>query len=188
VVIDELKSFVSRPESSLAFFYFDYQDADQQTPNVVLSSLLNQIVNKMSVIPKCISDAFEKQRDSNASLLPLDELLEIILDVLKNLHQTTIIIDAIDECDSLRHRKPFLNLLQRLTQVPTVRLFVTSRQNFQDITEYLNTYPQIVISAQDYDLKCYMYQEIKLSGVDDIVDDEFANDIIEEVIFKAQGV
>jgi translation initiation factor 2 beta subunit (eIF-2beta)/eIF-5 len=81
-----------------------------------------------------------------------------------------------------------LLLLQRLKDISNVRLFVTSRQNFQDITEALNAYPQLIISAHDSDLQYYMRQEMLLAGVEDIVDDVLTIEIIEKVINKAQGM
>lgn len=187
MVIDQLKNSYPIPRPPVAFFYFDYQDEDQQTLTTVLSSLLKQIVATMLDFPKSISDAYEKYQNSGACL-SLDEIEELMLDTLKSMDQTTIIIDALDECEKSRHRRTFLLFLQRLKQIPNVRLFVTSRQNFQDITEAFNAYPQIIISAHDSDLQCYMRQEMQLAGVDDIVDDVFANEIIERVITKAQGM
>ena len=171
MIIDHLKRVNDVAWSPVAFLYFDYQDEDQQTPTAVLSSLLKQIVATMPDIPKSISDVYEKHRKSGTPLA-LDELEAILLDVYNELHQTTILIDALDES---RYRRTFLLLLGRLRQISNFRLFVTSRQSFQDITEAFNHYPQISISAHDFDLKCYMRQEIDHAGVEDIVDDAFAN-------------
>jgi len=141
----------------------------------------------MSNFPKSISDAYEKYHNSGACL-SLDGIEELMLDTLKSMDQAIIIIDALDECEKLRHRGTFLLLLQRLKDISNVRLFVTSRQNFQDITEALNAYPQIIISAHDSDLEYYMRQEMLLAGVEDIVDDVPTIEIIEKVINKAQGM
>jgi hypothetical protein len=79
-------------------------------------------------------------------------------------------------------------LFQRLQRIPSIRLFVTSRQNFHDITNAFNSYPQITISARSLDLERYMRHEMELSGVEEIVNDCFANEMIRAVITKAQGM
>jgi hypothetical protein len=141
----------------------------------------------MSDIPKSISGAYEKHRNTG-TLLSMEELEQLMQDVLKNLHQAVITIDALDECDKSRHRKPFLLLLQRLQQIANLRLFVTSRQNFQDIMNAFNSYPQITITARNFDLQRYMRQEMELAGLDEIVGGTFANEMIRVVTTKAQGM
>jgi hypothetical protein len=185
MVIDQFRG--SNTEVSIAFFYFDYQDEDQQTPTAVLSSLLKQLVGTMSDIPKSISDTYEKHQNVG-TLLSVEELEQLMQDVLKNIHQAVIIIDALDECNKSRHRKPFLLLLQRLQQIANLRLFVTSRQNFQDIMDTFKFYPQITITARNFDLQCYMRQEMELASLDEIIGDSFANEMIQAVIAKAQGM
>jgi hypothetical protein len=185
MIIDQLRS--SSTGASVAFFYFDFQDGEQQSPSVVLSSLLRQLVGTLSDLPQPISDAYVKHRNSG-SILSLEELERLMEVVVKSLHQAIIIIDALDECDKSRHRKPFVLLFQRLQRIPNVRLFVTSRQNFHDITNAFNSYPQITISARSLDIERYMRHEMELSGVEEIVNDCFANEIIRAVITKAQGM
>jgi hypothetical protein len=64
MIIDELKTSFCRPESPVAFFYFDYQDQDHQMPSRILSSILRQIMETMLEIPKCVTDAYEKLHGS----------------------------------------------------------------------------------------------------------------------------
>jgi hypothetical protein len=141
----------------------------------------------MPDLPKPISDAYEKNL-SSGSLLSLEELEGLMQGVVKGLHQAIIVIDALDECDKSRHRKPFLLLLQRLQRISNIRLFVTSRQNFQDITDVFNEYSQVTITAHSFDLKRYILQEMEIAGVAEIVDDTFANEMIRTVVAKAQGM
>ena len=75
-----------------------------------------------------------------------------------------------------------------LQQIANLRLFVTSRQNFQDIMNAFNSYPQITITARNFDLQRYMRQEMELAGLDEIVGGTFANEMIRVVTTKAQGM
>jgi hypothetical protein len=185
MVIDYFRD--SKTGISVAFFYFDYQDEGRQSPAFVLSCILRQLVATLSEIPQSISDAYEKHKKSG-TFCSLEELEQLMKDVLKIIDQSVIIIDALDECDKSRHRKPFLQILRRLQQIPNLRVFVTSRQNFQDIMVAFDSHPQIAITAHSFDLQRYMRQEMELAGLDEIVDDSFANTIINAVIAKAQGM
>ncbi len=185
MVIDYFKG--SKTGISVAYFYFDYQDEDRQSPAFVLASILKQLVATLSEIPQSISNAYEKHRKSG-TFCSLEELEQLIKEVLESVHQSVLIIDALDECDKSRHRKPFLQILQRLQQITNTRIFITSRENFQDIMVAFNSHPQIAIVAHNFDLQRYMRQEMELAGLDEIVDGSFANTIINQVIAKAQGM
>jgi ankyrin repeat domain-containing protein 50 len=187
MIIDELRSSFSGPESPVAFFYFDYQDQDHQTTSSILSSILRQIVATMPKIPKRMTDAYEKLSSSGVSL-PLHEPEKLMFDITGNIERTYIIIDALDECDESRYRRTFLQFIDRLKQIQTVRLYLTSRHYPLDINAAFHTHPQIAVQAHDSDLRRYMYQELDHAGVDDIIDDIFATKIVEAVISRAQGM
>lgn len=134
-----------------------------------------------------MTDAYEKLHDSGVSL-PLHELEKVMLDIARSIERTYIIFDALDECDESKYRRTFLQFIDRLKQIQTVRLFLTSRQYPQDINAAFHTHPQIAVQAQDSDLRRYMYQELDHAGVDDIVDEIFATKIVETIINRAQGM
>ena len=187
-MIDELQSSLAKEECSLAFWYFDYQDQDNQTPRNMISAILRQVAATISQIPKTLVDAHKKFHDSS---LPMHELQNLLIDIIKthgDTHRTYIIIDALDECDELSHRRVVLDFIQRLKEILGVRIFVTSRQRPHDINVVFQAYPQIEIEARESDLMRYMYQEIRGANVEDFVDEKFAKEIVDTIIKKAQGM
>jgi hypothetical protein len=187
MVIDELKRPSSIPQCPVAFSYFEHKDQDCQTPKHVISSILRQIVASMPEIPSCVSDAYEQLHNSGASL-PLHVLEKMSLDIIGSTDRTYILIDALDECVEPKHKGTFLQFISRLSRLQAARVFVTSRENCQDIDHALRTYPQITIRAHDYDLSSYMYREMDHAGIEDLVDNTFATKIIETIIKMAQGM
>lgn len=185
MVIDKLRA--SNIRAPVAFFYFDYQDEVQQTPTAVLSSILKQLLITQTDLPKSILKAYE-ERHHSGTIFSLEQLEDFLYDVLKSLHQAYIVIDALDECDKSRNRKPLLLLFQRLQKISNISLFVTSRQNFQDIIDVFSRYPQITITAHNVDLERYMRQEMENYSIEETVDDSFVNGIISAIITKAQGM
>ncbi|KAK2868085.1 hypothetical protein FQN49_003171 [Arthroderma sp. PD_2] len=187
MVIDKIKSSVSDHEA-LAFHYFDYQEQDRQTPSSVLSSILRQILAMIPSIPQCVADAYHKVNGSSFPI-PLHELEKLILGVTHDIRRTYIIIDALDECSESTHRKPVLSFLdQILKQNQTVRLFVTSRPFPHDIKAIFQAQPQVLIQAHESDLRQYLYREIDLAGIQDVVDHSFATKIVDTLVSKAEGM
>ncbi|KFY15118.1 hypothetical protein V492_02220 [Pseudogymnoascus sp. VKM F-4246] len=187
MVIDDLRNLFLSYGFPVAFLYFDYQDQDQQTSINLLSSILRQIVAVMPEIPKPVADAYEKSQRSESYLL-IHELEKMILETVETIPRVYIIIDALDECEESRCRRPFLQFISNLSKAQAVRLFVTSRQSYHDINTFFSAYPQIEIQAHDYDLRRYIYQELDHAAIDDIIDEDFATKIIETVLTKAQGM
>lgn len=141
----------------------------------------------MPHIPECVTDAYDKAQGSTAPLL-LHELQKLILSVTKNIRRTYIIIDALDECSELKHRKQLLSFLDQIKQIQAVRLFVTSRQYPHDIRTAFHAQPQIVIQAHESDLRRYLYRELENGSIQDIVDDDFATKIVDTLVNNAQGM
>lgn len=187
MVIDELKRSISSPESPTAFFYFDYWDKDNQTPTRLLSSILRQIVATIPDTPKCVIDAYSKAQGVSESL-QVHELENMISEIASTVRRVYIIIDALDECDELRHRKTVLQFLYRITQIPNIRLLVTSRQYTHDIEEAFHTHPQIIIHAHESDLRRYMLHQLDCTDISHIVEGDFVSKVVETLINRAQGM
>jgi hypothetical protein len=187
MIIDELKSSVSSPESPIAFFYFDYRDKDRQTPTSLLLSLLKQIVATLLETPKCVVEAYEKA-DGGSDSLPLRELENMIFDITSSVRQIHLIIDALDECDESTHRKTVLQLLGRINRISNIYIFVTSRQYPHDIKAAFQAHPQTAIHAHESDLRRYMYQQLEHSNTNEIVDEDFASKVVETLISRAHGM
>lgn len=186
MVIDDFKQSTEMDYSRvpIAFFYFDYREQDRQTPMSFLSSILRQIVEKITDIPSCVGDRYDKAGGSGGSL-PLHELEKMILDIASSISQAYLIVDALDECDELVHRRPILQLLARLGQIPNLRLFITSRQYPQDIQTVFQTCPQVAVHAHEEDLRHYMHQQ--LDGTD-VVQHSFASKLVDTLVEKAKGM
>lgn len=188
LVINELQGRLPGTGSHIAFWYFDYQDQDNQAPRDVIAGLLRQVVATDPELPECLEAAYKKFHGSPLPLLELQNLLVQIIGTYAEAHCVYVILDALDECDEFRYRKILLNFIQRLQQIQNVRLLVTSRQRPHDINAAFHQNPQIEIKAQNWDLSCYMYREIEAAGVEELVDERFASEIVENIASQAQGM
>lgn len=132
-------------------------------------------------------DAYSKAQGVS-EFLQVHELENMISEITSTVRRVYIIIDALDECDESRHRKIVLQFLYRMTQIPNIRLLVTSRQYTCDIEEAFHAHSQIVIHAHESDLRCYMHHQLDCTNIGDIADDNFVSKVVETLINRAQGM
>lgn len=106
--------------------------------------------------------------------------------------QTTIIIDALDECDP-NDRWMLLDLLEDIIRVPEslTKVFVSSRDDL-DIKLLLQNVPNLFIQAKDngVDIKRYIDREItrRKKFLDSISSDGLKDEICSELLSKANGM
>ncbi|KAL1598065.1 hypothetical protein SLS59_007075 [Nothophoma quercina] len=123
------------PGMVLAYFYFDFNDAQKRDPELMVRSLFCQLMQRSVAYPEAIDALYSSCEDGRTP--SLDALLEAIQQVTQQLTHVYIVIDALDEC-TLR-----TDLMNSLTAVigwrlDSVHLLMTSRKE-RDIESSLET-------------------------------------------------
>jgi hypothetical protein len=157
LVIGGLRTEFAEQNMGMTLFYFDYRDQDNQSPTDMVASLLGQLaILKSSLLHSIMGlhAQFEKQR----SRPQLKALEMILLSVCRNFTPSFIVINTLDECDTIRHRRPFLQALKRLESA-SIRLLVISRP-LEDIKHTFVLSNRIEIEATDSDIRKYLTQKI----------------------------
>ncbi|KAH9880790.1 hypothetical protein IAQ61_001084 [Plenodomus lingam] len=120
-----------------AYFYFDFNDIHKQDAELMLCSLLCQLVQSSVVVPESVDALFSScnngQRKPSANAL-----LEVIQQVTKGFTQVYFVLDALDEC---AQRKELMDMLETVAgwQLGNVHLLITSRKE-RDIEGSLEVY------------------------------------------------
>lgn len=138
---------------SLAYFYCsrDTVEPERSDSEEILRCIARQLCG--DDVSKPLSERLlhlyeEMDRPKpNGRKPPVDLIVELILDTLKD-RPATIIIDALDECDvGLRHQ--LSEILDRiiLESPETVKIFLTSRDN-ADIVAWLTNTTNIYVGAE----------------------------------------
>jgi hypothetical protein len=120
-----------------AYFYFDFNDAQKQDPELMLRSLLSQLLQRSSTMPKGVDTLFsacnngQRQPSSHA-------LLEVIPQVMQQFTHVYIVLDALDECTQ---RPELMDTLETMARwhLHSVHLLMTSRKE-RDIESSLEGY------------------------------------------------
>jgi hypothetical protein len=118
----------------MAYFYFDFRDANKQNRSDLLPSLVTQLSSQSD---RCFDTLFHLYvtHDQGAQKPNEDALMRCLKDMLTlpDQHPVYIVIDALDECPDTSGmpspREQVLDLLKELVELPSsnLHLCVTSR-------------------------------------------------------------
>ena len=121
----------------------------------------------------------------------MNELSNLLCSEIARLSEVFILVDAMDECSVNNDtREELLTTLQRLLEMPNVRLMITSRP-VASIEAHLQGMAYLEIRAADEDIRKYIENRIpKERRLIPYVrgDDAFRVSIIDTIIAKAQGM
>ena len=126
-MIDTLCKQAVEGNAAVACFYFNFADQEEQSPAVILGSVLKQIIGGLDEVPERLVKAFRDRGKVIGGQRPsLEEIVEFLQDISSD-RPTFICIDALDECPA-RHRAKLLDSLnQILGKSPAARIFLTGR-------------------------------------------------------------
>ena len=154
-IIREIDWMCQAGLASMAYYYFDFRDAQKQNRRGLLSSLLFQLSAKSDACHHIFSRLYFNH-DGGARQPSDDALFECLTEMLKLQDQpaTYLIIDALDECPNFigmpTAREKVLELLEDLVglRLPNVHICVSSRREF-DIRTSLEPLVSFRISLDD---------------------------------------
>ena len=157
----------------LAFFYCNRNDAEPERakPEGILRSIVRQlsISGLHARFSKVVAEKYKERKcnDFADGPLRLDECVDLIIKLTQQYTSTTIIIDALDECDVFtRH-----NLLTALSSImqhgSSTKIFVSSRDD-KDITLRLSDLPNLYIKASNNakDINRYVHFKVEQAVAD----------------------
>jgi hypothetical protein len=146
-----------------AYFYFDFNDAQKQDPELMLRSLLCQLLQRSATVPKGV-DALFSSCDNGQRQPSLHALLEVTPQMMQQFTHVYIVLDALDECTQ---RPELMDVLETVAgwQLDNIHLLMTSRKE-RDIESSLENHvrEEDTICLQrdvvDEDIQRYVQQRL----------------------------
>jgi len=134
------------PSAMMAYYYFDFGEADKRTLDSFIRSLLVQLAANLPEIPQDMFSLYASCRD-NKQEPSTDRLKEVLRSILINSSKATIAIDALDECS---HPEELVQFIGEVSSwgAANLRLLVVSRQHFEGADALEDLRPSYV-SIQD---------------------------------------
>jgi hypothetical protein len=146
-----------------AYFYFDFNDAQKQDLELMLRSLLSQLLQRLVTIPKDV-DALLSVCDNGRRQPSLHALLEVTPHVMRQFTHVYLVLDALNECTQ---QLDLIDVLETVAgwQLNNMHLLMTSRKE-RDIKSSLESYvkEEDTICLQgdvvDKDIQKYVQQRL----------------------------
>jgi hypothetical protein len=120
-----------------AYFYFNFNDIQKQDLELMLRSLLCQLLRRAVVIPKDVNALFSSCENGKRQPL-LHALLQVTREAAQEFTHVYVVLDALDEC---RQRLELMDMLETVAgwQLDNLHLLMTSRKEW-DIESSLEEY------------------------------------------------
>ncbi|KAL8935840.1 MAG: hypothetical protein Q9216_005232 [Gyalolechia sp. 2 TL-2023] len=158
-IIEDLRQGISQPDEIVIYFYFDFNDASKQHVDQMLHSLLVQLSYGRSAIPESLAHLYESH--GQGSQQPLTSyLMDTLRALVKTYRRISIVLDALDECES---RQEPLDFIKELVQMKSERLsLVVTGRKMKDLDDSItsafgpeNSFPIADQSVND-DIRLYV--------------------------------
>jgi hypothetical protein len=128
LVIDYLRN-ASGIQKPVIYFFFDYQRQEEQTADVFVATLLRQLASLSQEVFSAVEKfhnrfVFQNRRPS------LDDLQSELRSAFQSITGVFVVIDAWDECESVK-RAECANMLRGCLSQRIVHLLATTRDNYE---------------------------------------------------------
>ena len=189
-MVNHLECNYQFESNAVAVLYLSYRDQEKQSAKNLIGSLVRQVAHrKMTLSDNAVG--LYHDHTLKGSRPTINELSSLLHSEINPLSEVFILVDAMDECSVNDYtREELLTTLQRLLEMPNVRLMITSRP-VASIDAHLQGMAYLEIRAADEDIRKYIENRIPkerrliphVRG-----DDAFQVSIIDTIIAKAQGM
>jgi hypothetical protein len=146
-----------------AYFYFDFNDKQKQDPELMLRSLLCQLLQRSVVIPKDV-DALFSFCENGQRQPSLHALLEATRQAMQESAYVYVVLDALDECTQ---RPELMDVLKTVVgwQLDNLHLLMTSRKERDiesSLEEYIKEEDAVCLQRDvvDKDIQRYVQQRL----------------------------
>lgn len=157
----------------LAFFYCNRNEAERERANP--EDILRSIVRQLSIsgpharLSKFVAEKYTERECKHFADGPLrlDECVDLIIKLTEQYTSTTIIIDALDECDVTTRHSLLAALSNIMQHGSSTKIFVSSRDD-KDITLQLQELPNLYIKASNNakDIDRYVHFKVEQAVAD----------------------
>jgi hypothetical protein len=160
---DVLRHCQDDPGKVIAYFFFDFNDAQKQDPELMMRSLLCQLSQQSIKIPESL-DALFFSCESGRRQPSLHALMNVLQSMIQDIPQVYIVLDALDEC--IQHEE-LMDMLELMAgwKAPNLHLLVTSRRNRViegSLEGFVDVQNQICLQSAvvDKDIQRYVQQRL----------------------------
>jgi hypothetical protein len=151
-VVDDLKSRPSSTEA-LGYIYFDYNDPKSFQPDIIVRSLLKQLLFSLRTIPEVI-ETNHNECTTQGKAVDFTNLKRQLLLVIPTFDRVFLLFDALDEI-STEYSKQVMSLISDFRNA-RAKIFCTSRIDTTRVRDELGSPAVTEIRANHDDIVDYI--------------------------------
>ena len=188
IIVEHLTTHFRNNESvGIAYLYCNFRRQHEQKPEDLITSLLKQLLQKLSAVPDSVKILY-KQHNDKQTRPPLDEILKTLESVIATFSRVYIIVDALDECQLSGGCRPrFLSSILSLQARTGARLFATSRP-IPDIEKTFKNCVSLEILASDEDIQTYLNDHMSQLPTFVLNKRKLQEEIVTEIVKAVKGM
>lgn len=126
-IIENIKDHCGlKPSTAVAFFYFDFADNEKQPCGNMIRSLITQLSTQNTHMPQALASLYSSCSDGQTQP-SFNSLLSLLREIIEQLQETLIIVDALDEC---KERDKILAVIEEIIgwRLDNLHILATSRK------------------------------------------------------------
>lgn len=197
-VVDDLLHRFERDQNdeAFAYFYCDRNESNRREPTLILSSFVRQLSTprKNDAISRSIVRLYNQKRRTGfaSGELSFEESQTALADLFQTYPQTTLVVDALDECDK-KTRLRFMKVLYKFIAESSkpLKILISSRRD-RDIKHHFEDGPDLEIRASDNrdDIAMFVNHRITTSERywQDKISPELKNLICNTLVERSEGM
>lgn len=179
---------------SLAYFYCHYGEEQRRDPGAILRSLVKQLClqGPVTKLPEPVLSIYHKRKTAGdlLNLLSVEESKRLLIELCAGFSHSTLIVDALDECDAKTRGRLFdvLQIVVSESKASRVKAFVTSRDD-ADIRKKFSDSPNVYIQERDNsgDINTYIGAEMEACIAEKrLLDGDVSSDLRDRIIYALQ--
>ncbi|KAH6716575.1 hypothetical protein BKA61DRAFT_513501, partial [Leptodontidium sp. MPI-SDFR-AT-0119] len=188
VVVEHLTTRFRNDKSvGIAYLYCNFRRQHEQKPEDLITSLLKQLLQKLSSIPDSVKILYNQHNDKQTRP-SLDEMLKMLESAIAIFSRVYIIVDALDECQLSGGCRPrFLSSVLSLQARTGARLFATSRP-IPDIEKTFKNCLSLEILASDEDIQTYLNGHMSQLPTFVLNKPKLQEEIVTEIVMAVKGM
>ena len=168
----------------IAYLYCNFRQEQEQRFIDLLASLLKQLVQGQPCLPKSVQSLYEEHQNKRTRPL-CDEISKTLHSVTLGYTKTFIVVDALDECQSLERRQ-LLSEIFKLQASAEVNIFATSRF-IPEITDKFKS-PSLEIRASEEDVRKYLSEHMQRLPLCVLMNQTLQEEITTSIINAVDGM
>ncbi|KFY31884.1 hypothetical protein V493_00710 [Pseudogymnoascus sp. VKM F-4281 (FW-2241)] len=188
IVQSLLQHCADNPGKAIAYFYFNFRDTEKRNTELMIGSLIFQLLQQCSKVPVALEALFSSC--GNGQRQPsIDALLGVLQQVIKESLESYLIIDALNECTN---RDELMRILEEIAgwRLEELHILVTSRREVDietSLSHYLEDDNIIQMQSTFVDVDIRKYVQHRLSDDKSLAkwsNDPDIRDEIEKVVIE----